>query len=72
MALIRADLTMPSVAEMFPLTRRRRVVRPCGTAAAYRRHYRRGGDELPVDEVCAAWHRKEQRSFRKAKRKRNR
>ena len=65
MALINADLTMPSVAEMFPLTRRRRVVRPCGTAAAYRRHYRRGGSELPVDLDCAAWHAEDERRRRR-------
>lgn len=49
MALILPDLTMPSVGELFPATRHRHVVRPCGTPAAYRRHYRRGE---PVDRSC--------------------
>jgi len=52
-------LEIPSVADLLPRTRRRRKVRPCGTGAAYRRHFRRKGEELPVDAACAAWHRKD-------------
>lgn len=54
-------LEIPDVGVLFPGTRRRRVVKPCGTAAAYRRHYRRKGAELPVDAKCAEWHRKDLR-----------
>jgi hypothetical protein len=52
-------LEIPSVGELLPRTRRRRHVKPCGTAAAYRRHFRRKGSELPVDPACARWHRKD-------------
>jgi hypothetical protein len=55
-------LEMPDVGTLFPTTRRRRHVKPCGTAAAYRRHFRRKGRELPVDPACAAWHRKDVRA----------
>lgn len=52
-------LEIPDVGVLFPTTRRWRRVRPCGTPAAYRRHFRRKGGELPVDPACAEWHRKE-------------
>jgi len=68
MALINPEtLEIPSVSQLFPTTRRRRVVKPCGTGAAYRRHYRRGGSELPIDPACAAWHAEEMRIRRTGK-----
>lgn len=42
------------VADLFPATRRWRRVKPHGTGAAYRRHYRRGE---PMCPPCRAWHR---------------
>ncbi len=56
MALITGDLRIPEIAELFPSTRRRHAcnLRPCGTAAAWRRHQRRGE---PQDEACKRWHR---------------
>jgi hypothetical protein len=62
-------LEIPAVGVLFPSTRRRRNVKPCGTAAAYRRHFRRGGPELPVDSKCAAWHAGYQRTIRKRRKK---
>ena len=55
MALITEDLRIPEIAVLFPSTRRRHAskLRPCGTAAAYRRHYAR---KEPVDPRCARWH----------------
>lgn len=50
---------IPPVADLMPSTRRWRKVRPCGTAAAYRRHWRRGE---PVDGKCAQWHRDDERA----------
>ena len=52
MALITADLRIPDIGEMFPGTRRWRKVKPCGSAAAWRRHQRRGE---PQDDRCRAW-----------------
>lgn len=56
MALITEDLRIPDVGELFPRTRRRRasLLKPCGTAAAWRRHQRRGE---PQDELCKEWKR---------------
>lgn len=50
--------------------RRRFRVRPCGTGAAYRRHFRRKGSELPVDPACAAWHRDDIRKRAASKKER--
>lgn len=63
MALITAELEIPDVGVLFPSTRRRKKVRPHGTAAAYRRHYRR--KELPVCAKCARWHRLDMQARRK-------
>lgn len=66
MALINPEtLEIPPVSQLFPKTRRRRVVKPCGTGAAYRRHYRRG--EKPIDPACKAWHAEEMRRRRAGK-----
>lgn len=61
MALITEDLRIPPVSELFPSTRRWRKVKPHGTSAAYRRHFRR--DE-PMCEDCRAWHRNDMRRLR--------
>lgn len=53
MALITEDLEIPPVAALFPATRRWRKVKPHGTGAAYRRHYRR---REPMCPPCRAWH----------------
>jgi hypothetical protein len=58
MALITAALEIPPVADLFPSTRRWRRVRPHGTSAAYRRHYRR---REPMCGPCRAWHRIDER-----------
>lgn len=44
-----------------------RTLAPCGTAAAYRRHLRRGE---PVDEACAAAAREQKNSRTRARRQR--
>lgn len=55
------DLEIPPVAVLFPTTRRWRTVKPCGTGAAYRRHFRRNE---PIDARCRAWHREQMRRWR--------
>ena len=57
---------IPPIAELFPATRRWRVVKPHGTQAAYRRHYRR---REPMCPRCRAWHRGEMRHRRAAARR---
>lgn len=61
-------LINPETLEIPPVHGRWWKVKPCGTGAAYRRHFRHGGCELPVDRACAAWHRKDVNNrYRKAK-----
>lgn len=43
-----------------------RKVKPCGTAAAYRRHLRHKIPYAQIDDKCKAWHRADNKS-RKAK-----
>jgi hypothetical protein len=43
---------IPPIADLFPTTRRWRKVKPCGTAAAWRRHQRR---KTPICDKCRAW-----------------
>jgi hypothetical protein len=58
-ALITEDLRIPDVGALFPSTRRHASrLRPCGTAAAYRRHLRR---REKVCRRCAKWHRLDMR-----------
>lgn len=60
MALITESLEIPEIAVLFPSTRRWRTrnLRPCGTAAAYRRHRRR---REPACRKCLRWHRLDMR-----------
>lgn len=59
MALITQDLEIPDIQALFPSTRRRGPLRPCGTAAARRRHKRRREDCPDPAGRCAAFHRKD-------------
>lgn len=43
---------IPPIAELFPSTRHWRKVKPCGTAAAWRRHQRR---REPICDKCRTW-----------------
>ena len=63
MALITEDLRIPAVGDLFPTTRRRHKVKPCGTGAARRRHFRR---HEPQDDLCRAWHAEDMRRRRSA------
>ena len=45
---------IPPVADLLPTTRRWRKVKPCGTAAAWRRHQRR---REPICARCRRWRR---------------
>jgi hypothetical protein len=45
---------IPPVAQLMPRTQRWRKVKPCGTAAAWRRHQRRGET---MDDRCRRWRR---------------
>ena len=64
MALITENLEIPDIGRLFPSTRRRHVVKPCGSAAAYRRHFRR---REPVDRACADWHMEDMQARRARK-----
>jgi hypothetical protein len=59
-ALITEDLRIPDIGALFPSTRRRHAskLRPCGTAAAYRRHLRR---REKACRRCTKWHRLDMR-----------
>lgn len=61
MALITEQLEIPDIGALLPKTRRRRVVKPCGTGAARRRHFRRNE---PQDDLCRAWHRQDMQNRR--------
>lgn len=70
MALVVGDLAtqipaVPPVGTLLPATNRRSSVRPCGTAAARRRHFLR---REPQDDLCREWHRKDMAKRRGAKR----
>jgi hypothetical protein len=69
MALVEPhDGGIPAIPPVYNFTKNRRRwkhVKPCGTAAAYRRHLRRMRNEgVPakerykqIDDACLAWHR---------------
>jgi len=63
MALITEGLEIPPVGDLFPSTRRWRRVKPCPSAAAARRHLRRGE---PVDDACHEFERDRRRASRAA------
>jgi len=58
MALITEDLEIPPIQELFPTTKRWKVVKPCPSTAAARRHYRHGEKRCdPCAEVELQRHR---------------
>ena len=61
MALITADYEIPDVGVLFPKTRRWHDVKPCGTMAAVRRHYRRGEQ---IDHSCRQAQARDKRDYR--------
>jgi hypothetical protein len=76
-ALVVGDLAtqipaIPPVGALLPKTGRRRPgssLRPCGTAAARRRHFLR---REPQDDLCREWHRQDMAARRAVQRRASR